>query len=445
MSLGQTNQLVVLGFVLSLMSFCSLSASYKVFSGGATEREVKAPGMDFGMTAAPGYQLIGNGLSLLPNVYLPFWLHPALNRTYGFNLFVADNDTSAILDAPLPGTLVKLQSSLELYQSATLEVDVNTTVTERINPSPAQRADNNFWTETNDTYPNPINSPGPGGKTPYEIWSGQGKDGNIFNETYLSRWDPASGQTFASQAERFITTRRTCTGTWNVTRTNATLIGVRNLIRADQAINDQLVIQKNALEIGTIFNQFLGEFDYTARGRYNQRLPDSTLAEPVFVPKINTRSPLVAAMIWARIVSLDGPERPTHENNVGPVDYHLSYPKRSDQIEMVRRVLTLKRSRWLVVILVIHPVLTILALAAKLTLFGTPISDDFGVVSLLAALGEDEIRKLQGAALSGQLSKTMRVRFVVNGRGADATYDQLQIELDSKEPSDRLTKRMLYG
>ena len=154
-ALGQTNQLVVLGLMLSLMGFCTqrqvqklmllyevrygastlqnldailrsdcfvamtswqprsallflillplaLSISYKKFTGGTTERMASAPDLEFGPTAAPGLQLIGNGLSLLVNVYLPFWTHPALGRTYGFNLYVLDNSIAAILDAPRP-------------------------------------------------------------------------------------------------------------------------------------------------------------------------------------------------------------------------------------------------------------------------------------------------------------------------------------------------------
>ena len=61
------------------------------------------------------------------------------------------------------------------------------------------------------------------------------------------------------------------------------------------------------------------------------------------------------------------------------------------------------------------------------------------------ALREDEVKRLHGAALSGQLSKTMGVRFVVNGGDAIAAYDELQIKWNTDEPSVRLNKRRLYG
>ncbi len=122
--LGQTPQLIVLGLMLSIMGACTqrqvqrmlfvyeahagstlqnfdallrtdhlsqeaefrpraillvlfllplgLRASYKRFIGGFTTVQVPSVGGWYGMTAAPGYQRIGNGLSLLVNIYLPF-------------------------------------------------------------------------------------------------------------------------------------------------------------------------------------------------------------------------------------------------------------------------------------------------------------------------------------------------------------------------------------
>lgn len=53
-----------------------LGASYKRFIGGLTTVKVPSLGGWYGLTAAPGYQRIGNGLSLLVDAYLPFWIDP---------------------------------------------------------------------------------------------------------------------------------------------------------------------------------------------------------------------------------------------------------------------------------------------------------------------------------------------------------------------------------
>ena len=89
-----------------------LSVAYKNFIGGFTTIGVRSTDVKFGLTAAPSYQLLGNGLSLLVEVYLPFWIKPGLGRAFGFNLYIADNKTAAIPDAPLPNDLLSLQASL---------------------------------------------------------------------------------------------------------------------------------------------------------------------------------------------------------------------------------------------------------------------------------------------------------------------------------------------
>ncbi|KAL8773554.1 MAG: hypothetical protein Q9209_001659 [Squamulea sp. 1 TL-2023] len=272
-----------------------LGASYKKFSGGSTDRIIQASEMKYGVTAAPGYQLIGNGLSLLVTVYFPFWLDPAVGRTYGFNLFVADNNTAAIFDAPLPSDLTDIQSLLDVGQSVLITAPVNVTVTE---------------------------------------------------------------------------------------------------------------------------------------------------LDPKFFPLVNTRSALVASMLWSRMVSLEGIER---YDQSSMLHRNILYGRQSEEIRMIKRNTTLKRSPWLIFILSIHPVLTILAMLAKAVLFRTPISDDFGLISLLAGIHGKGIEKLRGAALSGKVSKKMRVRFSVAGGRDTGIYHRLELQVDSQKQSDLLDTKKFYG
>ncbi|KAL8691977.1 MAG: hypothetical protein Q9218_002901 [Villophora microphyllina] len=423
MFLGQTNQLVVLGLTLAIMAFCTprqiqkltllyevrfgastlqnldailrndyfasamswqprlilwlllllplgLGAAYKKFSGGSTNLTIHGPDADFGATAAPGYQLIGDGLSLLSTVYLPYWLNPAVNRTYGFNLFIADN------------------TSLQNDQSMTITAKVDATVTQNINPSKSERNDPEYWQTINDSYPD-------SGRTKLQgsvnglhgaLWAGEktnskGSKNNYYirdwSVIYLSRWNTDNDESFASQAERFVATRRTCTGTWNITRTSASLISVILLEEGVKVDGNQGVIRNNDLGIGEFYTQFM-------------------------------------AMLWSRLVSHDGPERWTDDNHHYP---ELAYRILSRDIRFVKNGRTLRRSSWLIVILLIHPVLTIATVLAKALLFGTPVSDDFGPVSLLAGVRESEVEKLRGAALSGRLRREMRVRFQDRGSG----------------------------
>ena len=495
-SLGQTNQLVLLGLMLSIMAISTqrqiqilsllyearlgkstlqnfdailrnayfspavslgprasllfvlalplaLSASYKQFIGGSTKLEVPVTPMQFGATAAPGYQLIGDGLSLLVNVYLPFWTTRVLGRTYGFNMYVADNTTAAILDAPRPADLTRLQASLHDDQSITISAQVNATVTENVNPSQSERNDSAYWADVENLY----NILGPstdvGINHAYQdMWAGQGQNQNNWTEIYLARWNTTENQTFYSEAERFVTIRRTCVGTWNITRQNASLVDVTNLQAADafMASETQNVIQNNTLSIGYMFSRFLGEYDWTTRKTWDQPLPGTSSTDPKFSPVVNTRPALIAAMLWARIVSLDGPERPSSAAYLG-----LAYEKAPDKITAVKEVVTLRRSPWLIVVLAINPVITILAVMVKALLYATPIGDGFSMISMLAGIREDGRELLRGAALSGKLTEDVRIRFTARDEGEDLGYDRLNLGLGSQAQSDTLDLGKLYG
>ena len=336
---------------------------------------------------------------------------------------------------------INLQSSLGNDQSLTITTNVSAIVTENVNPSPAERDDENYWNMTGKSYGKNGRSEDPGIDGAHEgMWDGQNQANN-WTQIYLSRWNTTKDETFESRAERFITTRRTCTGTWNITRANVTLIEVTDLQSGDDAYaqNDQGVIRNDVLSVGRMFFQFLGEYDWTSRQRWDQPLPDSSLQSSKFFPTVNTRTPLVVSMVWARIVSLNGPERPAKPR------FDLVYQKRSHEIELVKKFTTLKRSYWLVIVLVIQPIFTVLATLGKLLLFGTPLTDDSRLVSLLAGTRDDCAKKLRGAALSGKLSKKVKIHFVADDEQSVYGCNRLRLELDGHGKSDTLNKEILYG
>lgn len=181
-SLGQVNQLIVLGFLLSLMSLCSerqvlfaallyearagqstlqnfdallrkdlfasqvnviiriillliavplaLSVGYKNFVGGISFIDVQGLGGKFGVDPPPDYQDFSIGYTILANFYYPFWRDPQFLRTYGFNLLVESNTTSAALDGPTPQYISAVRSTLTSGQSVQVTTRVNATVPE---------------------------------------------------------------------------------------------------------------------------------------------------------------------------------------------------------------------------------------------------------------------------------------------------------------------------
>ena len=196
--LGQTNQLVFVGFALAVMGLCAqrqmvhaslflevqagestlqnidallrnqpfawrlgiipritllallalpvgLSVAYKRFSGGHSAVPWMASDSDWGFVTSPGQPWTGNGLSLAASGYVPFWQNPSINRTYGYNLYVASNTTSAALDTPFPDMIQDLQAQLRLGDYMIMNATVNATVSENINLKPSQQNNSDFW------------------------------------------------------------------------------------------------------------------------------------------------------------------------------------------------------------------------------------------------------------------------------------------------------------
>lgn len=291
-----------------------LSASYKRFIGGSTTVQVPSVGGWYGMTAAPGYQRIGNGLSLLVNIYLPFWVDPAnTNGTYGFNLFVPNGTVAAVLDAPLPTSLLQLQASLKGDESFEVSAEVDATVSELNSIAPSERDNATSWQDLENSFSNGFEDTSPsdlqsGAFT--QMYTGFGDSNASYTEIYVSFYNITRNESFKSTAERYSQTRRKCHAAWNVTRTsillnNATILQTGEEAKASEY---QGLSFKYPLVL-SMFSKFLGEYAPTIRARWPDPLPYSNFTNPQYIPPVNTIPPLIAAMLWARIVSAYGAER----------------------------------------------------------------------------------------------------------------------------------------
>ena len=512
--LGQTNQLIIIGFLLTIMGLCSrrelellaiayeiyagrstlqdldallrndfmarnvsnraraaivfypllalaLSASYKSFSNGTSTETLKSISGFFGLTASPGNQRIGSGISLLVEVYLPFWTDPDVNRTYGFNMFVASNTTTAILDAPLPIYLDDLTPGLAIGDSLLISAIVNATVSEMIEFPDSDRNDPNFWNttwmaygqdiETDSGPPNPLSDPPLFSDDLLEdaysgMLAGSGDWGIYSNPNntmvYLSMWNTTLNETFQSTAQAFRLSRRQCYGTWNITSSGVYLAEATLLETHEEALQsqDQALIADNELGITPTFHATLFEYDYRFRETWNEPMPTSSITKPQYRYNISTTSALVASMIWARQVSLWEPSR----NNASAAASNNQYTIDPVNVVTRREAITLRREIGLVVVLAICPFLAIVALVLKTFLYSVPLGEGFGVISMLAGMKECNLDVFSGASLSGQLSRELTVRFHVhqdrNGRG------RVCIKLDEKDgKSERLKKNIVYG
>jgi hypothetical protein len=112
------------------------------------------------------------------------------------------------------------------------------------------------------------------------------------------------------------------------------------------------------------------------------------------------------------------------------------YSKTGSEIRIVRQRVSLQRSPPLLVIVIVQPVLVALAAALKMWLRSSPVDENAGLVSLLAAVEPETLKVLNGAALSGKLSRRVSVRFVVE-------QNRIIVHLDEKG-AHRIQSREMY-
>ena len=211
-----------------------------------------------------------------------------------------------------------------------------------------------------------------------------------------------------------------------------------NILQADgQPVErDQRIVQNASLTIGSLYTVLLPEYNY----RWYPRLGAENL---------NTFPPLVASIVWSRMIvrwgAQSASERAIINQTVDPqIAAHLKYVKPAKDVNMFYETITLKRSPLLLFVFAINPVLVIVAVTARVLLYSTPIDEGFGLVSLLSGAKKDSLDLLHGAALSGSLTRGIRVRFDVNP-GENNQLEHIQIGLDEQGPSASLKSGRVYG
>ncbi|KAL2432492.1 hypothetical protein ABEF95_011625 [Exophiala dermatitidis] len=497
--LGQINQLIVIGFLLAVMSLCLegqvlrtalihtasrtgstiqdldallrkdpfaskvhfayrllllcllglpllLSVGYKRFTGGQSMIQLKNGGDGFfGFSSTPGKQRIGDGLSILSDVYVPFWIDPGLNRTYGFNMYVApDNKTAAIVDSPFPAYLKSLQSTLLNGESLTMSARVNATVSEMVNPTEAERNSADYWTAVEEDFDHDFALNGGDVRGANNaLWAGM--SGNFltnFSVMYFSSWNSTRNESFTSEAIRTEQTRRMAQATWLITPSNITL--TETAIIANSVQGNQSLLQNNAIGLQELFSTFLGEYDWHNRAsafEFPYPAPDD--GQLRYFQPVNTVPALAAAMAWARITSLDTIDRPQGIQSP-QLRAQTGYDKAAQAIVIFKYVPTLRRQALLIAILLLNPLISLTCLLVKgLFLYASPIGDQFNTISLLAAAAGSDLSAMKGASLSGELSREVKVAFNVEEKNtllvgqAAAERDIVQIVLALDKPGQR--------
>ena len=430
-----------------------LGIAYKQFLGGYTSSVVDSGDGFFGFSSTPGKQRIGDGLSILPDVYVPFWINPDLNRTYGFNLFIAsDNKTAMIVDSPFPSYLTGIQSSLLDGESLTLSATVNATVSEMVNPTQDERNSDDFWSDVEEQFGHAVAQNGGNvAGANNALWAGM--SGNFltnFSVMYFSAWNETRNETFFSEAIRTEQSRRKAKATWRILPSNITLINAELI--ADSTSANQSVLQSNALGLQEMFSTFLGEYDWHNRaGAFDYPYPDSSGDQLRYFQPVNTVPALAATMAWARITSLDTQDRPAGIQST-KLRALTGYAKGGGDIITIKSVPTLRRHLLLVLVLSVNPVLSLVCILMKAWwLYESPIGDDFNTIALFAAAEKSDLSAVRGASLTGKLTRKVRVAFNVERDRPAGMYgvkgvDHVVMTLDKLEPGrGRIRKGVVYS
>ena len=139
----------------------------------------------------------------------------------------------------------------------------------------------------------------------------------------------------------------------------------------------------------------------------------SDLAKCRWFVDVNTVPALSAAMIWARMTSLNGDDRPVRDPDRL---LHTVYTKSAESVVTIKYIPTLRRTLPLLLVLLTNPVITLLCGVAKFIWLGSnPVGDGFNTVALLAAGRGEDWSVLEGAERTGSLERKVGVRFIVEG------------------------------
>lgn len=282
----------------------ALSASYKSLGGGQSQYVENDAVGQFGMIGPPGTQNIGFGISQFINATLPWFKDPGFpDRVYGFNMHVASENVTAMLDGPMPDYVESIQASLRPEQFKIITAEVSALVCEQR----SQLSQSPEWFLS--LYNN-------GSSDGYTAAQGQWvyntslhiammfPDVRDNTNIVVSGWSSLLNETFGHDLRQYSLSRQSYTGSWHVTKTSVELISA---IRGYRRIDDRGLLSSNFLSFVDLYSKMLAEYDW--RYRSTDHSPSRYVADvSKYRENIKSDSTFLASMVWSRIAAADGPE-----------------------------------------------------------------------------------------------------------------------------------------
>ncbi|KAL9096308.1 MAG: hypothetical protein Q9165_001305 [Trypethelium subeluteriae] len=411
-----------------------LSALYKPFFLIYSSERISSITDTFAVGPPPELDnLNGVGTALAVSRMTPFWQarprRPATDaRMYGENMLVMNESLTVMLDAPSLATFTRLRTKLDTNtdknQSLDLSADVNATVAHNVDISDTERRDfgeifDDVEASCNTSSFNWCIGMGGGwyagmvlgGVQPSKFLPAESSSVN-----YLGIWNRHK-EKFSQVVQKFVLTRQFAHGTWEIRSTTFTLTNA-SLIDNKDRLSSQAPLTTRPLGLD-LFGQLFEEYNYRAYDFDFQRSPTT----------------FMASIVWARLTTLRIEDR----ENKSPWFKHVLYNKSADEpsytLELKDR--TVSQSPLLVLIFLVHPVVTITATLLKAWLHTVPVSDAFGLVSMLSSLSHQHSAILDGAGFSGTLDQKILVWFDVE-EGIKGDHDRIKACIEPEPDSGKV-------
>jgi hypothetical protein len=407
-----------------------LSISYKTFKGGAVSVSVDSQGGQYGLSGPIGFEGFASGASLMVNATIPFASSkiefPLTSpRAFGFNLLVLGDDfgSVAMLDAPSPDYVASMRRDMSLDEERIIGADVNGLVW-RPDPEVEENRENNAW------------------------WDGMFEladdDARPKVEVqYKSRYELATlwpqGQAdkfFLYTAER----QKSAKGKPEVTR-RAFQTGASGFVSERRSCHAQWSITVGTMALvngscgGAIQSAYPSECVHLHMNDASYVLADFsegyTNSDPA--PATQTHfTAIVASLFWSRMVAYCGVTK-TLPNITAEELPQIRYGVTDSA---TRRVRVLRQNGALAFIIVLHPLLALTLLIVRMSNFSVPVAGDFGLVSILAGYLPSSDDILCGAGLSGTTKEGVRL-VIRKDRDTDYGPGHVRLRYEIEESHSR--------
>ena len=437
----------------------ALSVAYKTLGGGESRYRQDGVIGHFGMTGPPGTQDIGIGLSQFVNATLPWFKDPGYrNRVYGFNMHVASENMTAMLDGPLPDYVQSIQVSLGPMQYKNITAHVSALVCEEnAQLEPGAKYLVNLWngpTSNTSSYPYGVEQ---------WIWTNRQHVAMLLpiysnnSNIVIANWADVLNETFGSHLRQYTVSRQGYIGSWHITHTSAELVSATP---RNQHLDDRCLLTDNNLALADLYTRMLAEYDW--RYRNTTGSPSTAINNTsLYTENIKSDSTFLAAAAWSRIVATEGPEiwlpGTAYGLNRGgqnpsescPTD---GWPELSYDIPATHETaaITIKPGWEIIIVLGLYPFILFSTLLYRIIIWPlAPIGEGFGMISFLASVEKRSLALLDGATFSGQLKSPVFVGFSVGNetdeRGFVGRGTITSKLATTQQRSERVKRRTVYS